>query len=399
MEQGLVRPIMSGLVAALVGYTSSFAVVLTGLRAVGASQAQATVALVILSFLLGLGTIWLSWRHRMPVLLAWSTPGAAVLVTVGTVNGGWAAAIGGFIVCGALIIVTALWPWLGAQVGRIPAPVAQAMLAGVLLALCLQPLFALQETPLLILPLIAVWLLLMRRHALWSAPVTFALGLAVAVIAALRAGESLRPTSVNVPGTIPEFTIAAILGISIPLYLVTMASQNIPGIAVMSSYGYRVPWRSSMLVTGAGTIAAGFGGGHALNLAAITAAISASPDAHPNPAQRWWSAQVAGWVYLLLALITPWLTALVAVAPAGVIESVAGLALITTFSAALASSLGPTDSRIPAGLTFVTAASPLALFGLSPAFWALVVGLVAWVWLRPAQLEDSDDKPSAQHKR
>ena len=166
------------------------------------------------------------------------------------------------------------------------------------------------------------------------------------------------------------------LGIAIPLFIVTMASQNVPGVAVMSSYGFTVPWRETMTVTGLGTLAGAGAGGHAINLAAITAALTASPDAHPDPRRRWVAAHTAGWAYLVLAAVSTALTVLATAAPTGVIEAVAGLALLPTFGASVAAATGAAEGREAAVTTFVVAASGVTLVGIGAAFWALLAGLV-----------------------
>jgi benzoate membrane transport protein len=181
--------------------------------------------------------------------------------------------------------------------------------------------------------------------------------------------------------TTPVLTWAGLLSLAIPLYVVTMAGQNIPGVAVMSSYGFQVPWRETMAVTGIGTCASALAGGHAVNLAAITASMTASPDADPDPARRWIAAYTAGWAYLLLALLSAALTAFVSVAPPDVAGAVAGLALLGTLAAALSAALSATEGREAAVITFVIAASGLAFFQIGAAFWALAAGLLVRAFL------------------
>ena len=371
------RPVAAGLVTALVGSTSSFAVVLSGLRAVGASPAQAASGLLALFVTMGLATVLVSARTRMPITFAWSTPGAALLVGTGGVVGGWPAAVGAFLVTGLLITVTAVWPGMGRLIARIPTPVAQAMLAGVLLSLCLAPVRAAVSIPWFVLPVVAVWLVLLRVAPRWAVPAAFALVLAIVAVVGpgLPGDRSLLPTPV---WTTPTWSAQALIGLALPLYVVTMASQNVPGVAVLASFGYRTPWRPAMAVTGAGTLLGAPFGGHAINLAAISAALSASPDAHPDPQRRWVAAQTAGWAYVVLGLVSTGLVELVALAPAGLVETAAGLALLPTLATALAGALSGAEHRIPAVATFAVAAGGATVLGVGPAFWALVVGLVAW---------------------
>ncbi|GIG40745.1 benzoate/H(+) symporter BenE family transporter [Cellulomonas phragmiteti] len=377
------QPHLVGLVTALVGFTSSFAVVLAGLRAVGADARAATSGLVVLCAVQGLVTIVLSQRHRVPLTSAWSTPGAALLVATGAVAGGWPAAVGAFLVCGALLVLTALWRPLGRLVAAIPAPLAQAMLAGVLLTLCLAPVRALVATPLLVAPVVLLWLVLLRVAPRWAAPAAFALALVVAVVVATADGRPPALVAPLVELTVPVLTPAALVGVAVPLYLVTMASQNVPGAAVVASAGYTVPWREALLLTGVGTMAGAPAGGHAVNLAAITAALPASSDAHPDPDRRWLASRTAGVCYLVLAALAPTLTALVDAAPAGLVEAVAGLALLPALGAALTVAVAAADRRVPALVTFLLAASSVTIAGVGSAFWGLAAGLAAWWWLAP----------------
>ncbi|WP_072751909.1 benzoate/H(+) symporter BenE family transporter [Rhodococcus maanshanensis] len=368
----------AGVVTALVGFTSSFAVVLTGLRAVGASPTEAASGLMALCVTQAIGMLWLSRRYRMPITLAWSTPGAALLAGTGLVVGGWPAAVGAFIVVGLAVTLTGLWPRLGRLIAAIPTALAQAMLAGVLLPLCLAPVTAFRDSPAAVAPVVLVWLVLLRFSRRWAVPAAFAAA-AVVIAISITVGDGSLDTSALAPTldlTAPHWTWQALVGIAVPLYIVTMASQNIPGTAVMSSFGYRVPWKSAMTVTGIGTVIGAPAGGHAINLAAISAALAAAPSAHPDPKRRWVAAFTAGCSYLVLALCSAALAALVVAAPQGVVEAVAGLALLATLGGSLAAAVADEADREAAVLTFLIAASGVAILGIGSAFWALVAGLL-----------------------
>lgn len=374
---GLGQPIGAGVVTALVGFVSSFAVVLAGLTAVGATPAQAASGLLALCVTQAVAMLLLSSRYRMPITLAWSTPGAALLAGTGVVAGGWAAAVGAFALTGVLIVITGLWQRIGKLVAAIPVEIAQAMLAGVLLPLCLAPVKAVQTSPWVVLPVIVVWLVLQRfakRWAVIAAFVTAAIGAGVSIVAQHRelAWNAMVPT---VELTAPHWSWQAMIGVALPLYIVTMASQNIPGTAVMSSFGYQVPWRAAMTFTGLGTVAGAFAGGHAINLAAISAALSAAPAAHPDPKRRWIASFTSGACYLLLALGSAALVTLIAAAPAGTLETVAGLALLGTLAAALTGALSSEQHREAGVVTFLIAASGVGFLGIGAAFWALLAGL------------------------
>jgi benzoate membrane transport protein len=382
LSRQLSQPIVAGIVTALVGFTSSFAVLLAGLRGVGASPAQAASGLLALTLLFGVGVLWLSWHSKVPVTLAWSTPGAALLVGAGTVDGGWPAAVGAFLVTGVLISLTGLIPALGRLLARIPTSLAQGMLAGVLLSLCLAPFTALGTNPLQVAPVIICWLLMMKFAPRWSVPASLAVALAVIAVG-LSTGGAGRLEGGFLPApvlTVPSFSLQAVAGIALPLFIVTMASQNIPGVAVLKSFGYTTPWTASMLVTGAGTILSAPFGGHAMNLAALSAALAAGKEAGGDKERRGIAAVTSGLAYVVLALFSAALVTVVGAAPPGLLEAVAGLALIGTLAASVSSALAVAEERIAASVTFLVAASGLSFAGIGAAFWALAAGLlVRWI--------------------
>ena len=378
MERG--RAAYAGIGIALVGYTSSFAIVLAGLQHVGATRAEATSGLVMLCVALGLGTLWLSSRRRMPISLAWSTPGAAVLASAAAPLGGWPVAIGAFLATAALIALAGSVPVFGRLVARVPAPIAQAMLAGVLLDICTGPIKELSRHPWPISLILVTWLVLSRFAPRWAVPGSFVTLLVVAVHGAAPVG--VHDAMPHLIWIAPEFTPAGLLGITVPLFIATMAAQNLPGVAIMSSYGYQVPWRESMITTALGTAAAAPFGGHAINLAAISAAVPASAEAHPDPAKRWPASAAFGIAYLFLGLVTTGLVAYLAATPPAVVGAVAAVGLLPTLGGALSSVVSQEGQRIPAVTTFVVAASNLSLLGIGSVFWALVAGILSTAVLR-----------------
>lgn len=331
----------------------------------------------------GLAMWWMAQRTRMPVALAWSLPGVALLAAGSVPDGGWPAAVGAFLVTGVLIILTGLWPTLGRLVSSIPAPIAQAMLAGVLVPLCLAPVSGVIEEPLLVVPILVIWLLLMRLAPRWAAPAAFLVGIVLLIVLVLRSGEQAGPLLPTLEPVMPAFSWSALIGITVPLYIVTMASQNVPGVAILSSYGYTAPWRHTMSVTGLGTVIAAPFGGHAINFAAVTQAMGASADAHSDPGQRWRAVRAAGLVQVGLAASATALTTLVAVAPA-VLAAVAGLALLPSLASSLSASMKASEPglREAAVVTFVVAVSGVTVFDIGAAFWALLAGLAVYAALR-----------------
>ena len=295
------QPVTAGVITALVGFASSFTVVLAGLRAVGADRTQAASGLLTASVIMGLLAVFVSVRYRMPISIAWSTPGAALLVTTGVPHGGFGAAVTAFALCGVLIVCTGLFEPLRRLVLAVPRPLANALLAGVLLELCLVPVTTFQERPWLAAGIIGTWLVFLRVSRRWAVPAAMLVALAEIIASAGHAklsGLSFAPT---LTVTQPVLSVSAVaLGVS--LFIVTMASQNVPGIAVLESFGYEAPVRSVLVDTGAGTVVGAALGGHVVNLAAISAALCAGEDAHPDPGRRWIASSTAGVVYIAFGL-------------------------------------------------------------------------------------------------
>lgn len=373
-----IQSLFMGLLTAFVGFASSFAVVLQGLKAVGASDAQAASGLMALSIAMGLCAIVLSLAAKLPVSIAWSTPGAAVLVATGTVEGGFPVAIGAFLVCGILIVIAGLFRPIGRAVGAIPAPLANAMLAGVLLGLCFAPVRAISFDPLLGLPIVLAWIAVGSVHRLWAVPaalLAFVLVLAFGVDLPQGGLSRLTETLLPAPEFVwPAFTLTGLVSIALPLFIVTMASQNIPGIAVLKVNGYEPAPGPLFAATGVFSILSAPFGGHAVNLAAITAAMCAGSDAHPDPARRYWAAVIAGAGYTVIGLLAGAVTAFVGLAPPVLIEAVAGLALIGAFSASAVAAFREPETREAAAVTFLVTASGVGFAGISGAFWGLLGG-------------------------
>jgi benzoate membrane transport protein len=388
----LLQPISAGLVAAFVGYASSFAVILKGLTAVGASDGQAASGLMALSVAMGLSGIALSLWLRMPISAAWSTPGAALLASTGAVAGGFPAAIGAFLFVGVLLVAAGFIRPFGRAVAAIPAALANAMLAGVLFSLCLAPVKAMAEAPRLAAPIILVWALMARWKRLYATP-TAAIVAGLLIFATNRAApiawSDFTPQPILVS---PVFSLEALISLALPLFIVTMASQNLPGLAVLSTYDYRPAPGPLIATTGLFTLFAAPFGGHAVNLSAITAALCAAPDAHPDPTKRWIAAAASGCGYIVLGLLAGVVTRFVAGAPV-LIEAVAGLALLGAFGSSLGSALAKPDEREAALVTFLTAASGISFFGIGGAFWGLVAGGALLALARAGALKPASSTP------
>ncbi|QQM31192.1 benzoate/H(+) symporter BenE family transporter [Martelella lutilitoris] len=373
------QSLFMGLLVAFVGFASSFSVVLQGLEGIGASPAQSASGLMALSIVMGIAGIVISAITRMPVSIAWSTPGAALLATAGTLPGGFAEAVGAFIIANLMIIAAGLLKPVGRAISSIPAPLANAMLAGVLLALCFAPVEAVKFDPLLGLPIIVAFVVAGAFNRLLAVPA--ALGAFVLVLVfgvdlpAGSWGNVWREAPPMPVWVTPVFSLQAAISVALPLFIVTMASQNIPGVAILAINEYRPSAGRMFSLTGLFSLVAAPFGGHGVNLAAITAAMCAGPDAHADPKRRYWAAIVAGIGYVVFGLMSGLVVALVSLAPPILIEAVAGLALIGAFAAAALAAFKQPDAREAAAITFLVAASGVGFFGISGAFWGLAAGL------------------------
>ncbi|QDG77902.1 benzoate/H(+) symporter BenE family transporter [Labrenzia sp. PHM005] len=364
----------AGLLAAIVGFASSFAIVIQGLLAVGATTAEATSGLMALSIAMGLCAIVASLWTRIPVSIAWSTPGAALLASAGPVDGGFAAAIGAFLVCALLIVLAGLIRPFGRAVAAIPSPLANAMLAGVLFGLCLAPVRAVAEMPLYALAVILSWAVAFRFARLYAVPLAMLMTFAIAFYAG-GALDLAETPAINRPIAImPVFTIEALISIALPLFIVTMASQNIPGIAVLRAYGYQPNSGPLFTLSGIFSLLSAPFGGHAVNLAAITAAMCAGEDAHKDPERRYWAAAASGAIYILFGLFAGLVMAFVAATPGILIEAVAGLALLGALAFSIGEATKAAETRDSAIITFAITASGVSFFGVSGAFWGLLAG-------------------------
>lgn len=371
------QPLLAGFVASITGTAATIGVVLSALTALGATKEQTATAIFVMLLCYGALSIILSIAFKMPISVVWSTPGAAMLVAAGSLNLGFSVAVGGFLVAGLLLVITGLWPALGRAVGRIPKPIASAMLAGVIFSFCIAPFTSLVANPWVIAPVLVVWLILYRIATIWAAPV--AISLAFILIATTTRIETIDLTLLPPFALVaPSFTLAGVVSIAIPLYLVTMASQNVPGIAIMKSFGYEVPFRPALIATGATTAAGSFFGGFALNLAAITAALNANEHAHNNPAKRYLASVFGGVLYIVLAFAVAPTVSFVLSVPTELILAAAGVALFPTIVGAFTAATEDPEIRLPAVITFLVGASGMAIAGVGAAFWALLAGLLVW---------------------
>lgn len=371
------QTVSTGLVVAVVGFFSSFPIVLQGLDAMGASGPQAASGLMMAALAMGLAAIVLSLWYRQPISVAWSTPGAALLAVSAAPAAGFSGAVGAFLFAGALTVLAGMWRPLGRLAAAIPTTLAQAMLGGVLLPLCTVPFQAAVEIPWQALPVILTWFIGGHVHRLLAVPAAV---LAAALVVVLFSdGPSVRPDYVlAAPVWItPTFSVASMIGIGVPLFVVTMATQNIPGIAVMRSFGYApVAGRLFSAVGGASILSAPFGAS-ATCLAAITAAMCSNEDSHPDRDQRYCSAVMAGVFYCLFGVFAVAITRFAAHADPMLMGTLTGVALIGVMANATFAALEVPAEREAAILTFAITASGITVFGLGAAVWGLLAGGIA----------------------
>lgn len=368
-----------GLLVAFVGSASSFAVVLQGLRAVGATEDQASTGLMALFIAMGLAGIYLAQKYRMPISVAWSTPGAALLINSGPIEGGFSVAVGAFIISALLVILAGQIKPFGTLINKIPPAIANAMLAGILVILCFAPFKAIAFNPALGLPIVLAWLIVGRFNKILAVPAALIAFIIVVILAIELPADSGAQLAAAFPPKLdwvmPEFSLPALFGLALPLFFVNMASQNIPGLTVLRVHNYDAPAGNLFTTTGIFSLFATPFGAHGVTLAAITAAMCASDEAHPDPQKRYWAAIIAGIAYVLLGLAAGVAATFITLAPSILIEAVAGLALIGAFAGSAKGAFEHEDHREAAAVTFLISASGVSFFGVAGAFWGLLAGI------------------------
>lgn len=367
--------VTSAVVAALVGFGSTIALIIAAANAVGADAAQTTSWVAALCLSMAATSGFLSVRYRIPVVTAWSTPGAALIAASSGIS--IQAAVGAFLLAGGLIVLAASVKPFGRLIERIPASLAAAMLAGVLIRFVMAVFESAQGAPKLVLPLVGVFLLVRLFNPALAVLAVLFVGLGLAFGGGLAQPLSSDLTLSSLTFVAPAFEPTALIGLGLPLFLVTMASQNLPGFAVLRASGYTPPSRPILAVTGLASVITALFGAHTSNLAAISAAICTGPDTHPDPSKRWMVGPFYALSYLIFAAFSAALIGLIGALPPELIKTVAGLALMGAFAGALGSALSDQAKVFPAILTLAVTASGLTLFGIGSAFWGLAAGLVA----------------------
>ena len=375
--------VVAGFVTVLVGFASAAVIVFQAAGAVGATEAQVGSWMLALGLGMGLTCTLLSLRYRAPIVTAWSTPGAALLVTSGA-GLSIEEATGAFLVSAALITLVGFSGWFERAMDRIPVPIASGMLAGVLLRFGLGLFTAMSTQMLLALAMFLAYLAARRLAPRYAVIMALLVGVAIALVQGLLHVDAVRLALARPVRVTPRFTPGAVVGVALPLFVVTMASQNVPGVAVIRASGYTVPISPLIGWTGLANLVLAPFGGFSVNLAAITAAICMGREAHEDPRRRYVAAVFAGIFYLIVGIFGATVVALFLAFPAELVAVIAGLALLATIGNGLASAVGSENQREPALVTFLVTASGIAPAGIGSAFWGLVAGVMTLAILRAA---------------
>jgi benzoate membrane transport protein len=368
--------VVAGFVAVLVGYTSSVVIIFQAAAALGATPAHTASWLWALGLGMGLTSAGLSLWYRLPVLTAWSTPGAALLVTAGA-GVPMDQAVGAFVVCGALIVAAGATGLFARVMDRIPQALAAALLAGVLTRFAFDAFLSLRTQTLLVLAMGLTYLAGRRWWPRYAVPGVLAAGVGLAALRGQLHFEGIAWQWTTPVFVMPSFGLQALVGVALPLFIVTMASQNLPGVAAQRAAGHAIPVSPPVTATGLATLLLAPFGAYALNLAAITAAICMGREAGEDPARRYTASVVAGVVYIALGLVSGAVVGLIAAFPKELVLALAGFALLGTIGGGLAAALHDERSREPALITYLVTASGLTLGGVGAAFWGVVAGALA----------------------
>ncbi|PVE07956.1 benzoate/H(+) symporter BenE family transporter [Limnohabitans sp. Rim28] len=372
---------VAGCVAVLVGFTSSAAIVFSAAQALGATPAQTVSWIWALGLGMGITSLGLSLWYRLPVLTAWSTPGAAVLAVTQGVS--LPEATGAFMVCALLIMAVGYSGWFERLMSHIPLALASALLAGVLARFALDAVGAVVQAPVLVIAMTVAYVLGRRGWPRWSVPVVLLVGMGVAALQGQLNVSSVAWTWAMPVWVSPAWSWTAMVSVALPLFVVTMASQNLPGVAAQRASGFDIPVSPVVGATGLASFLLAPFGGYALNLAAITAAICMGKEAHPDPSRRYTASAAAGVLYIALGLAGGTIVSLMAAFPQALVLAVAGLALLGTMAAGLAVAVKDEQHRDAAVLTFLVTLSGVTVAGVGSAFWGVVVGgLAQWLWTR-----------------
>ncbi|MDM0019783.1 benzoate/H(+) symporter BenE family transporter [Variovorax saccharolyticus] len=366
----------AGFVAVLVGFTSSVAIVFQAAQAFGATPEMISSWMWALGLGMGLASVLPSLWWRKPVMIAWSTPGAAVLAVAGA-GFSMGEAVGAFIVCALLMALAGATGWFERVMNKIPMALASALLAGVLARFGLQAFVAAQTALPLVLLMLGAYLVGKRLLPRYAVPLTLGVGIAFAAARGELAWSAVHFSLAMPVFTMPVFSWQAVVSLALPLFVVTMASQNLPGVAAIRAAGYELPVSKLITISGLFTLVLAPFGAFALNLSAITAAICMGREAHEDPARRYTAAVSCGAIYIVIGLFGAAVTGILTAFPKELVATIAGLALLGTIGGGLAAAVRDEPHREAALITFLVTLSGVTLAGIGSAFWGVVAGALA----------------------
>lgn len=372
----LIHPVVAGLISVIVNYGGTFILVFQAAKVAGLSPELTASWVWSISIGVGVTGLVLSWLSREPIITAWSTPAAAFLVTA-LATTPYAEAVGAYVVSAVAFVVLGLSGWFERVIRLIPPGVASGLLAGILLQFGIKAFGGMSVDPLLAGLLIVAYVLLKRLTARYAVVGILALGMAF-LLAQDRVDLSGLQLRFAAPVfTRPEFTLNALLSVALPLFLITLTGQYMPGMLVLRNDGFKTSANPIVTLTGLGSLLMAPFGSHAFNIAAITAAICTGKEAHEEPSRRWIAGIAAGVFYILVGVFGVTLAAVFMAFPATFITTLAGLALLGTIGGSLANALADAKTREASLITFLAAAANISMLGIGGAFWGLVIGLVA----------------------
>lgn len=376
----LMHPVIAGLISVIVNYGGTFILIFQAAKAAGLSPELTASWVWSISIGVGITGILLSWLSREPVITAWSTPAAAFLITA-LAAVPYAEAIGAYLLSALAFVILGLTGYFEKLIRLIPPSIASGLLAGILLQFGIAAFSSISIDPFLAIMLFLIYLLAKRLSARYAVVSVLVFGFIFLLLQARIDFSGFALQLASPVFTAPEFSVNALLSVALPLFLITLTGQYMPGLLVLRNDGYQTSLKPIFALTGLGSLVMAPFGSHAFNLAAITAAICTGPESHPDPSKRWIAGIAAGIFYILVGIFGVTLAALFAAFPAAFISTLAGLALLGSIAGSLANAMSDSAAREASLITFLATAADISLLGIGGAFWGLVFGLISYAIL------------------
>ncbi len=376
----LMHPVIAGLISVIVNYGGTFILIFQAAKAAGLSPELTASWVWSISIGVGITGILLSWLSREPVITAWSTPAAAFLITA-LAAVPYAEAISAYLLSALAFVILGLTGYFEKLIRLIPPSIASGLLAGILLQFGIAAFSSISVDPFLAIALFLIYLLAKRLSARYAVVSVLVFGFIFLLLQARIDFSGFALQLASPVFTAPEFSVNALLSVALPLFLITLTGQYMPGLLVLRNDGYQTSLKPILALTGLGSFVMAPFGSHAFNLAAITAAICTGPESHPDPSKRWIAGIAAGIFYILVGIFGVTLAALFTAFPAAFISTLAGLALLGSIAGSLANAMSDSAAREASLITFLATAADISLLGIGGAFWGLVFGLISYAIL------------------